>query len=240
MPAQDIVVQLADAETITALERRNVVVLAEREDITITWTRYAAGEPGPDLHVHREHVDAFYVLDGELTFPVGPGAERVRVPAGGFVAVPPNVVHTFVNDSGAEARWLNFHAPDKGFAAYLRAMRDGTGGSFDSFDPPADGGRPATEVIVTGPGEGERLETGRLVKGVLPDLSVVEWTLDGPEPHRHADSYYVLEGELELTVDGSVHAAGPDTLASIPRGVSHTLAGTGRVLGLRARGSLVT
>jgi quercetin dioxygenase-like cupin family protein len=247
MPAQDIVVQLADAETITALERRDVVVLAEREDITITWTRYAAGEPGPDLHVHREHVDAFYVLDGELTFPVGPGAERVRVPAGGFVAVPPNVVHTFVNDSGAEARWLNFHAPDKGFAAYLRAMRDGTGGSFDSFDAPADGGRPAADVIVTGPGEGERLETGRLVKGVLPDLSVVEWTLDGPEPQHHdrqVDSYYVLEGELELTVEGKVHTAGPDTLASVPRGVRHTVAhtraGTARVLNLHAPGRLVT
>ena len=117
----DVFVSLGEGETITRLPRREVVVLADHPDITITWTRYASGEPGPDLHVHREHTDAFYVLEGELTFPVGPRAEPVRVPAGGFVAVPPHVVHTFVNDSGAEASWLNLHAPDKGFAAYLRA-----------------------------------------------------------------------------------------------------------------------
>ena len=170
-------------ETITDQERRNVVILAERPAVTITWTRYAGGERGPGLHVHREHVDAFYVLGGELTFTVGPaGEERVSVAAGGFLAVPPNVVHTFVNEGPAEARWLNLHAPDTGFADYLRAARDGTGGAWDSFDPPADGGRPAAEVIVTRPGEGERRATGGrdlVVKGVLPQLTVVESTGDG-------------------------------------------------------------
>src|SRR5688572_32300594 len=98
-------------EVITDEERRELVILAERPELTVTWTRYAAGEGGPDLHVHRDHTDAFYVLEGELTFAVGPAGERVRVGAGGFVAVPPNVVHTFANESGAEARWLNLHAP---------------------------------------------------------------------------------------------------------------------------------
>ena len=170
-------------ETITDQERRNVVILAERPAVTITWTRYAGGERGPGLHVHREHVDAFYVLGGELTFTVGPaGEERVSVAAGGFLAVPPNVVHTFVNEGPAEARWLNLHAPDTGFADYLRAARDGTGGAWDSFDAPADGGRPAAEVIVTRPGEGERRANGGrdlVVKGVLPQLTVVESTGDG-------------------------------------------------------------
>jgi quercetin dioxygenase-like cupin family protein len=55
----------------------------------------------PDPHVHREHTDAFYVLEGELTFAVGPAAERIGVAAGGFVAVPPGVVHSFANESGA-------------------------------------------------------------------------------------------------------------------------------------------
>ncbi|MGZ8605350.1 MAG: cupin domain-containing protein [Actinomycetota bacterium] len=112
----------------------------------MTRSRYAGGDRGPDLHVHREHTDAFSVIEGELTFTVGPGAERVTVAAGGFVAVPPGVVHTFSNDSGADACWLNFHAPDMGFAAFLR-----TGSAWDSFDAPADGGLPAAGVIVTGP-----------------------------------------------------------------------------------------
>jgi quercetin dioxygenase-like cupin family protein len=37
------------------------------------------------------------VLEGELTFAV----ERIGVAAGGFVAVPPDVVHSFANESGA-------------------------------------------------------------------------------------------------------------------------------------------
>lgn len=247
-PVDDMLVRVGDGETITEKERRDVVLLAERHDITITWSRYAPGEPGPDLHVHREHTDAFYVLEGELTFPVGPGGERIRVPAGGFVAVPPNVVHTFVNEGTADACWLNFHAPDTEFAAYLRAARDGADAAFDSFDPPADGGLPAAEAIVTGPGDGERLLTGNRVvvlKGVMPDLCVAEWAFDGPfdgpDLHHHdrqVDSFYVLEGELAVTVDRSVHTAGPDTLVSVPRGVRHTFAHSGaekaRVLNVHA------
>ena len=103
---------------------------------------------------------------------------------------------------------------------------------FDSFDPPADGGRPAAEAIVTGPGEGERLVQGNRVvflKGVLPELCFAEWVLDGPfdgpDVHAHdhqVDSFYVLEGELDLTIEDSVLAAGPEMLASVPRGVRHT------------------
>jgi quercetin dioxygenase-like cupin family protein len=137
-----------DGETIADAEHRAVVLISASDELTVTWSLYGAGQRGPGLHVHREHTDAFYVLTGDLTFEVGPAAERVRAPAGTFVAVPPNVVHTFVNDSSAAATWLNFHAPDKGFAAYLRAARDGIEAAWDSFDPPVDGGRPAAEVVV--------------------------------------------------------------------------------------------
>jgi mannose-6-phosphate isomerase-like protein (cupin superfamily) len=241
-------VRRADGETITEREGRQLIVLAERGPITITWSRHAPGEPGPDLHVHRRHTDAFYVLQGELTFPLGPRAERLRLRAGGFVAVPPNVVHSFANEGSADARWLNLHAADTGFAAYMRALRDGTEAAFDSYDPPADGGLPATEAIVSGPGKGERLVTGSrtaFLKGALPDLCFVEWALDGPfdgpDLHHHdrqVDAYYVLEGELDLTVDRTVHAVGADTLAPVPRGVGHTFAhtrpGTARVLNVHA------
>ncbi|HKH18092.1 MAG TPA: cupin domain-containing protein [Solirubrobacteraceae bacterium] len=247
-PVDEVLRRLGDGETITEQPQRRVVLLAERSDISITWTRYASGERGPDLHVHREHTDAFYVLEGELTFALGPEAAQIRVSAGGFVAVPPNVVHSFANESGADACWLNLHAPDKGFAAYLRALRDGEDAAFDSFDPPADGGLPAAEAIATGPGEGERLVSANrvfLLKGVLPDLCFTEFVLDGrfegPDPHHHdrqVDSFYVLEGELDLRVEGSLQRAGPNTLASVPRGVRHTFAHSGigkaRVLNVHA------
>jgi quercetin dioxygenase-like cupin family protein len=135
-------VRIDAGETITDKQRRNVILLVGHPEVTITWSRYAPGEKGPDLHVHREHTDAFYVLDGELTFAVGPQAEEVRLAAGGFVAVPPNVQHAFLNDGERDARWLNFHAPDKGFAAFMRGQRDGISLPWDSFDPPPGGGLP--------------------------------------------------------------------------------------------------
>jgi mannose-6-phosphate isomerase-like protein (cupin superfamily) len=71
-----------DAETIADAPHRAVVLLSASDELSVTWSRYGAGERGPDLHVHRKHTDAFYVLTGEITFEVGPDAERVRAPAG--------------------------------------------------------------------------------------------------------------------------------------------------------------
>ena len=200
--------RLDAGETITRREERDVVILTDRPELTVTWSRYVPAEPGPDLHVHREHTDAFYVLEGALTFIVGPEAERVSVPAGGLVAVPPNVVHTYVNDGTAEARWLNMHAPDKGFADYLRGARDGVAASFDSFDPPADGGLPAAGVVMTGPGDGERLSSGgrvMLLKLALPELSVAEWAAD--ERGLPDDPCYELEGGRVLQLRAGLIAA---------------------------------
>jgi mannose-6-phosphate isomerase-like protein (cupin superfamily) len=215
-----------------------VTLLAAHEDISVHWYRLAPGETGPSPHVHHRHTDAFYVLDGELSFVLGRGREPVRMPAGGLVAAPPNLVHTFANESGEEVRFLNLHSPDGGFADYMRGRRDGDqNASFDSFDPPADGGRPVSDAIVARPGEGERVVSENrvvLLKGVLPDLCFAEFELEGqyegPDLHEHdeqVDSVYVLEGEVEMTVEGSRHPIGPDTLASVPRGVRHTFDHTG-------------
>lgn len=236
-PAIAVVVPPGDGETITALERRDVVLLTDLEEISITWSRYAPGEVGPDPHVHRQHTDAWYVLDGELTFRLGPEAKRVRAAAGSFVAVPPNLVHSFANEGAEAARFLNFHTPDGGFAAYMRGRRDGLDTGFDSYDPPADGGLGAGEAVISDRGEGERLASGNrtaFVKGSPPDLCFTEFTFDGafdgPDLHHHdtqVDSFYVLEGELELTVEDSTQLAGPGTVASVPRGVRHTFAHRG-------------
>jgi quercetin dioxygenase-like cupin family protein len=238
----------ADGEVITDTERRNVILLAERDQLTITRSRYAPGERGPDPHVHREHTDSFYVLQGELAFRLGPNGQETRVPGGGFVAVPPNVSHSFDNASDADARFLNFHTPDGGFAQYMRDLRDGNEATFDSFDPPGGGGLPASEAIVSGPGEGERMVRGSRdarMKCELEHLCLAEWELSGPlggpDEHHHerqVDAFYVLDGELEFTVEGEVHRAGPHTLASVPVGVRHTFKhpwdAPGRLLNIHA------
>jgi Cupin domain len=95
----------------------------------------------------RAHL-AFYVLEGELTFEIGREPGTITVSAGGFVAVPPGVAHSFRNDCDRPARWLTIHAPDGGFAALMRGVRDGVEVEWDISGVPADGGLPASEVIV--------------------------------------------------------------------------------------------
>jgi hypothetical protein len=61
-------------EIITNREGRELRLLVAEPGLSVTWSRYAAGERGADLHVHREHIDAFYVIAGELTSGSGPMA----------------------------------------------------------------------------------------------------------------------------------------------------------------------
>ena len=133
-----------EGETVTEKPERTIRILTDLPELCMTWTRYVPGEEGPGPHIHKEHVDGFFVLTGELNFGVGPEVERVKAGPGTFVLAPPEVVHTFRNDGPAEATWLNFHAPSKGFASFLRDPDF----VWDSFDAPADGGRPRSEVIV--------------------------------------------------------------------------------------------
>lgn len=127
---------------------REISILVARADVTITHARYPAGERIAGPHVHHEHTDAFYVLEGELVFEIGPEAETIRVGAGGLVAAPPGLAHAFRTAGERHARWLTLHAPDGGFAAFMRGTRDGNRVEWDIAPVPADGGLPASEAIV--------------------------------------------------------------------------------------------
>jgi mannose-6-phosphate isomerase-like protein (cupin superfamily) len=68
--------------------------------------------PGRELeqHVHDLEDDAFYIVEGEMTFTFGD--EEVAAPPGTFVLVPPGVQHGFRNDDAERpVRMLNIHAP---------------------------------------------------------------------------------------------------------------------------------
>jgi mannose-6-phosphate isomerase-like protein (cupin superfamily) len=122
----------AATETILQSEERKVEIVVAREDITVTRAAYAAGVEVAGPHVHHDHVDAFYVLEGTLVFQIGRDATEVAVGAGGFVAVAPHVPHSFRVDSRAPAQWLTIHAPDGGFASFMRGVRDGAAVEWDS------------------------------------------------------------------------------------------------------------
>jgi quercetin dioxygenase-like cupin family protein len=136
-------------ETITDRPGRRVRLVVDTEELAVTESVYGPGEHGPPPHVHHDHADGFLVLEGELTFTFRAGAEKLRAPAGTYVLVPPDVVHSFENHGDADTRFFNFHAPSCGFGEYLRGRHPG----FDQHDPPADGGRSPATVVVTDVGD---------------------------------------------------------------------------------------
>jgi mannose-6-phosphate isomerase-like protein (cupin superfamily) len=64
---------------------------------------------GPPEHLHEAEDDAFYILEGELTF--GVEGEEVVAGPGTFVLVPPGLMHTFKNEGDKLVRMVNIHAP---------------------------------------------------------------------------------------------------------------------------------
>jgi mannose-6-phosphate isomerase-like protein (cupin superfamily) len=120
-----VIVPITGGEAILRREKREIGILVAREDVTITHALYSAGEQVAGPHVHHQHTDVFYVLEGELTFEIGREAETITVSSGELVAVPPAVAHSFRTTGDRPARWLTIHAPDGGFAAFMRGVRDG-------------------------------------------------------------------------------------------------------------------
>ena len=70
-------------------------------------------------HLHRRHVESFYVLEGEMTFTA---AEQVLQATAGTWVVPPNVPHTFACTSSQAVRFLDVHTPSCGYGAFLRGL----------------------------------------------------------------------------------------------------------------------
>ena len=68
-----------------------------------------AGSPGPFPHIHRQHEEAFYVLEGELTMRVG--SRTITAPPGSFVVVPRGVVHQPSNPGTQPTRVLLIFSP---------------------------------------------------------------------------------------------------------------------------------
>ena len=89
----------------------NVEFLARTADtprFTFGIIEIAAGRE-LEPHVHEVEDDAFYIIEGEMTFFVGD--EEAAAPPGTFVLVPPGIEHGFRNDGSTPVRMFNIHAP---------------------------------------------------------------------------------------------------------------------------------
>lgn len=220
-------------------------VLANLEQLAVFEFLRDGGTPGAGPHFHAEHVDSFVVLDGELE--VLTAGEPLTLYAGEAVAVPPGVVHGFNNRSPDPVRLLNVHAPPRGFVDYIRRMyadEKADPAEYDQY-PPEDA--PGGEPVLARRGGGERFDRDNRVVTIrfdLPQLSLVEIEFDpsfhvSPHTHDdHADSFYVLEGEVEFMRGDDVVHAGPGTFFAAPPGTVHGFRNPGpgraRLLNLHA------
>jgi quercetin dioxygenase-like cupin family protein len=193
-----------------------------------------AGWPGPPLH-HHGFDEAFYVLEGALTFQVGDG--RHLAGPGTLAFARRGRHHTLANLGDAPARYLLVCTPG-GFER-----------RFDDADT-----LPYPETIVVGPqidaadGDGVPLpgpppgpfrvllhgqETGGVVSIVDNDLGAGS---PGPYLHTHDfdEAFCILAGEPVFQVGDELVRTRPGDVAFAPRGVPHTFTnrdgGPGRFL----------
>ncbi len=89
--ADAIVLAPGEGEITADTPRRTTRIKAGVDAVTVTEMRHEAGMPGPGVHIHRRHTDAFYVLEGELALELGAFVSTsvvVSVPAGAASRLP--------------------------------------------------------------------------------------------------------------------------------------------------------
>jgi len=67
------------------------------------------GQFSPPPHIHRQHEEVLYVLDGEMAVPLG--EQTVRLGPGAALGMPIGVPHTFRNGGTGTLRFLLTIAP---------------------------------------------------------------------------------------------------------------------------------
>ena len=85
-------------------------------------------EGGPPPHIHHREDEAFFVLEGEITFTLAD--RKVAAKPGSFIQGPRGIPHAFKNESQAPARMLILVTPP-GFEKFMAEFAQPVA-SFDS------------------------------------------------------------------------------------------------------------
>lgn len=208
---------------------------------------------GPPPHIHHHEDEAFFVLEGEMEFLLG--TRIVSASAGQAVWAPRGQVHQFRVTSANSARYLLLVAPaklEKMFRQFGQPCpRDATtppaqdpalgqkvlevAQSFGIEIVPTAAGI-SRETIQTGPGlwvfgvHIHLLITGADTDGRLAVNELIIPPNGGPPPHIHqkqSETFYVLEGAVELRMADRTVIATPGTIAHIPARNVHAFRGVG-------------
>jgi quercetin dioxygenase-like cupin family protein len=203
--------------------------------------------PGGRVHPHvHSFEEGFYLLSGEAVVEIEREAHRLR--AGDFGAIKVGTRHAWRAVGPAPARWLQMAAPqpkppgaerDTFFVGGGWTPADGVAfdpnargtallGHFDDTQIPPPGQRPAAA-----PG----LE-GVFLKWLVDEqfgaahhrLLFIEYQPGvslGLHDHTFEESYFILSGEVEGTLDGQTYRAGPGDVLWTGVGCVHAFANTG-------------
>jgi len=217
-----------------------VTLLADLDEIGIAEVRSQPGGVAPPAHLHREHAEAFYVLEGELTLRLEDGEHRVG--PGTWAFVPPEVVHTFAVTGDGRARFLDIHAPSCGFGDFVRGLQAAGSeeelravrAAFDQEPPPEYASSDPGLVVVAraGGADGESItdQPGRRATVLVDagELIVSEFAYGAGERgaelhvhHDHADGFLVVDGEFTFGHRDGTLAAPAETLVLLPPDVAH-------------------
>ncbi|HSS56653.1 MAG TPA: cupin domain-containing protein [Solirubrobacteraceae bacterium] len=192
---------------------------------------------GPPLHRHAFD-EAFYILDGELTFQLGD--DLFTAGPGALAFAPGGVEHTLANFGDAPARYLLLCTP-AGFERYFARLA----AQAAAEEPPSWALAPTPPVTTLGAHIGERDDlaaatpiapaAGRIdvrVRGEQSGgrIAVMENRVGagfaGPRLHHHDfdELFWVLDGELTFQLGDELLTCRAGELAFAPRGVHHTFA----------------
>jgi mannose-6-phosphate isomerase-like protein (cupin superfamily) len=100
-------------------EHRVATIKIGRDELCLIEFELKPTFGGPDVHEHNDHIDSFFVLDGEVGFTMNGGSFAAG--PGTFVAATLGSQHAFTN-AGGPGRLLNIHAPSTGFHDRIRQM----------------------------------------------------------------------------------------------------------------------
>ncbi len=219
--------------------RPHVLLRSEDSGGAVSLIESSAGVDfaGPPLHFH-DFDEAFYVLEGELTFQLG--SSLAQAGPGAFVFAPRRSHHTLANLSRAPARYLLVCTP-AGFERYFARIEAEQAG----IHAPAETYQPVPQVTRVGPQIGERedldaaapiaVDRGKINVLLRSEQSEGEIALmdnlvpadvKGPPLHHHDfdEAFYVLEGELTFQLGDELFTRRRGELAFARRGVHHTFA----------------
>jgi len=196
-------------------------------------------------HLHS-YEEGFYILAGRAV--LGIDTRSYRVGAGDFGALKVGTPHAWRNTGAEPVRWLQMAAPQPKPSGQMRDTFFPPHGSIPVDAPPLDPANLHGDLLGHfDVSQIPRGDEGRIAAGGLQGV-FLKWLIDetlgarhhrmllieyqpgvsiGLHDHTFEESYFILSGEVEATLDGRTYLAKPGTVLWTGVGCVHAFANVG-------------